>query len=174
MAAAGAGAGGGGGTGGGEGSSSSPAGVAIGPHHHGSAEGERRLISFQPWGPGPPLLRAAAPCRRWGAAAPAVQCRARAGVRPGAGVGAGERGEGHRGARCVSSIVRTQAISSWFRLGCGEFRRIRQPGIEQAALGIGARLRRSCAAAGVVLRHCFRCPSGRCIDRAGLNWNSVG
>ncbi|XP_004962573.1 zinc finger CCCH domain-containing protein 66-like [Setaria italica] len=38
MAAAGAGAGGGGGTGGGEGSSSSPAGVAIGPHHHGSAE----------------------------------------------------------------------------------------------------------------------------------------
>ncbi|KAK8458159.1 hypothetical protein SEVIR_3G306600v4 [Setaria viridis] len=38
MAAAGAGAGGGGGTGVGEGSSSSPAGVAIGPHHHGSAE----------------------------------------------------------------------------------------------------------------------------------------
>ncbi|CAL4907035.1 unnamed protein product [Urochloa decumbens] len=41
MAAAGAGAGGGGGgTGGGEGSSSSPAGVAIGPHHHGSSAEE--------------------------------------------------------------------------------------------------------------------------------------
>lgn len=86
MAAAGAGAGGGGGgTGGGEGSSSSPAGVAIGPHHHGSTEGERRLLFFFPavggWLPSPP-------CHRRGAEAPAVQCRARA---PETGVGAGER-----------------------------------------------------------------------------------